>query len=63
MAHSFSVTALKTLEQIFDLNIANLRTRHNECCESAVTFDLKQHITRYQYDLTGDLAFNHNFGA
>ena len=59
MAHSFSVTALRTMEATFDEHIANLRRRLDQDGEA----DLKQLITKYQYDLMGDLAFDHPFGA
>lgn len=61
MAHGFSNTALRTMEAIFDEHVANLCRRLDEYSTSQKAFDLKDMVTRYQYDLMGHLAFNRSF--
>lgn len=55
MAHSFSITALMTMEPLFDNTIRNLLKILDLYSKSGEEFDLKDLISRYQYDLMGKL--------
>ena len=51
------------MENIFDVHIANLCSRLDEYSQSQKRFDLKDLVSRYQYDFIGHLAFNHSFNS
>jgi cytochrome P450 len=61
MAHSFSAASLKDMENIFDSHIAVLLKRLDRFGESGETFDLKEAISFFTYDMIGELAFGTNF--
>lgn len=63
MAHSFSITALRTMEPIFDQNVKSLMSVLSQRALTGDAFDLKDLISRYQYDLMGNLAFDDDFNA
>lgn len=51
------------MEPLFDNTIRNLLKILDLYSESGEEFDLKDLISRYQYDLMGTLAFDDDFGA
>jgi benzoate 4-monooxygenase len=61
MAHSFSQASLTKMEHIFDRHIMKLvDTIHAQGDRS---FDLKDLLAYYTYDLMGELIFNADFGS
>ena len=63
MAHSFSKTALKTMEAIFDQHVVRFCRRLDDLGQSREEVDLKDLVSRYQYDLMGHLAFDRSFDS
>jgi hypothetical protein len=61
MAHSFSAASLKEMEYIFDGHVGVLLERLDEFANSAASFDLKDAISFFTYDMIGELAFGTNF--
>ena len=61
MAHSFSTNSLTDMESIFDRHVEHLRQKLDKYVTSGETFDLKNLIAYYGYDVLGELAFNIDF--
>lgn len=51
------------MENLFNIHVANLCSRLDEYSQSQKHFDLKDLVSRYQYDLMGQLAFNRSFDS
>ncbi|KAH8815492.1 cytochrome P450 [Xylogone sp. PMI_703] len=61
MAHAFSAASLKDMEYIFDRHLTTLRQRLDELTVSQQTFNLKELIEYYTFDVLGELAFSTQF--
>jgi cytochrome P450 len=61
MAHSFSHASLEKMEYIFDLHIKKLSAAI--IAQGCTTFDLKNLIAYYAYDIMGEVIFNADFGS
>jgi hypothetical protein len=61
MSHSFSMAAVKNMEQYLDTNVEILRRKLGECCDSGKIVDLKKVIHFYVIDVLGELAFGKSF--
>lgn len=61
MAHSFSTNSLTDMESTFDRHVENLRQKLDKYVASGETFDLKNLIAFYGYDVLGELAFSVDF--
>ncbi|KIY04073.1 uncharacterized protein Z520_00765 [Fonsecaea multimorphosa CBS 102226] len=63
LAHAFSVSALKSMEVIFNEHIGNLVHKVDDHAQSGHVMDLKEAFSYYAYDVTGHLAFNQSFNT
>ncbi|KAL2849878.1 cytochrome P450 [Aspergillus pseudoustus] len=61
IGNGFSPAALKNMESMFDRHIANLMGSMEKHAKNGTVLDLKQALAFYGYDITGQLAFDHNF--
>ena len=63
MAHGFSAKSLAQMEPVFDRHALNLRKAIDRYADSGETFDIKEVIAYYAYDVLGELAFSTQFNS
>ncbi|OLN96818.1 Pisatin demethylase 5 [Colletotrichum chlorophyti] len=61
MAHSFSISSVKGMEQYLDENIRILREKISDLAREGKAFDLKKLLQCYTVDVLGELAFSRSF--
>ncbi|KAI1338210.1 cytochrome P450 [Xylariaceae sp. FL0016] len=63
MAHSFSITSVKGMEQYLDANIKIMRDKITKYAKEGEVFDLGKVLHYYVIDVLGELAFGQSFGV
>ncbi|KAI0133752.1 benzoate 4-monooxygenase cytochrome P450 [Xylariales sp. AK1849] len=63
MAHSFSISSVKGMEQYLDANIDIMRQKITKYADEQQIFDLQKVLHYYTIDVLGELAFSRSFGA
>jgi cytochrome P450 len=63
MAHSFSTASMTKMEEIFDRNVGNIRTKLDKYAKSGETFDLATIFAFFGHDVNGELAYSTQFDS
>ncbi|ETS79298.1 hypothetical protein PFICI_09151 [Pestalotiopsis fici W106-1] len=63
MAHSFSISSVRGMEQYLDMNIRIMRKKIAKYAAQEQVFDLQKVLHYYTIDVLGELAFGQSFGA
>lgn len=63
MAHSFSITSVKNMEQYLDANIQIMRQVISKYAAQQQVFNLQKVLHYYTIDVLGELAFGQSFNA
>ena len=61
MAHSFSTASMMKMDEIFDRNVVNIRTKLDKYAKSGETFDLATIFAFFGHDVNGELSYSTQF--
>ena len=63
MAHSFSTASMARMDEIFDRNVVNIRSKLDKYAASGETFDLATVFAFFGHDVNGELSYSTQFDS
>jgi cytochrome P450 len=63
MAHSFSTASMTRMDEIFDRNVVNIRTKLDKYARSGEIFDLDTIFAFFGHDVNGELSYSTQFDS